>query len=129
MAFFAKIFALHDLSVGETVGYGSRWVARLPSRIGIVSIGYGDGYPRTLSESAYVTTDTGDKLPIIGRVAMDMLMVDLTQAPDTALNTTVQLWGDSPTIDEVAMWNNTISYEILCKITQRPQWVYNDNGL
>ena len=129
MAFFAKIFALHDLSVGETVGYGSRWVARQPSRIGIVSIGYGDGYPRVVSESAYVTTHTGDKLPIIGRVAMDMLMVDLTQAPDTALNTTVQLWGDSPTIDEVAMWNNTISYEILCKITQRPQWVYNDNGL
>lgn len=127
MSCFAKIFAIHDLAVNETVGYGSRWTAEKPSRIGIVSIGYGDGYPRVISDNAFVTTENGRRLPIIGRVAMDMLMVDISECTDITLGETVQLWGDSPTIDEVATWNNTISYEILCKITHRPEWVYVTN--
>lgn len=127
MHFEAQIFATHALQAGETVGYGSRWTAEKPARIGIVSVGYGDGYPRVVTEQAFVTIETGEKLPIIGRVAMDMLMVDISDTTGVTLGTKVQLWGSSPTIDMVASWNNTISYEILCKVSQRPNWIYVNN--
>lgn len=120
MSFEAQIFAIHDLKVGESLGYGSRWKADKPARIAIVSAGYGDGYPRVIDDTAFVVTGSGERLPIIGRVAMDMLMVDITQAPTIALGHVVKLWGDAPTIDEVALWNDTISYELLCVTTQRP---------
>lgn len=123
MHFGAGIMALHDLQAGESVGYGSRWVATAPARIGIVSVGYADGYPRVISDNAYVVV-AGQQAPIIGRVAMDMLMVDLTHTTGVALDCPVQLWGDTPTIAEVATWNDTISYELLSMVTRRPTWVY-----
>ena len=125
MQFDAAIMAVHDLQAGDSVGYGSRWTATGPSRIGIVSVGYADGYPRVISDAAYLTAK-GEKLPIIGRVAMDMLMVDLGNSPMVDIGTPVQLWGNSPTIDEVASWNDTISYELLCLVTSRPHWHYQN---
>lgn len=119
----ASIIAIHDLQIGECVGYGSRWQADKACRIGIVSIGYADGYPRVVSDDAYVMA-AGHKLPIIGRVAMDMLMVDISHAADVTLGTAVTMWGNLPTIDEVADWNGTISYELLCLVTRRPHWRY-----
>lgn len=124
MHFEAQIFAIHDLQIGESVGYGSRWTADKPARIGIVSVGYGDGYPRVIHDNAYVVAEHGEKLPIIGRVAMDMLMVELTDFAQIHLGEKVQLWGNLPTIDEVAKWNETISYELLCVTTSRPQRIY-----
>lgn len=127
MRLTAQLMAIHELQAGERVGYGSRWQATKPSRIGIVSIGYADGYPRVVNEQAYVMAN-GKKLPIIGRVAMDMLMVDLTDNPTIDLGTTVTLWGDSPTIDEVAQWNDTLGYELMCLVTQRPHWHYHQSS-
>lgn len=123
MNFSSHIMAIHDLQVGDTVGYGSRWCAEKPSRIGIVAVGYADGYPRVINQQAFVMSENGEKLPIIGRVAMDMFMVDLTNT-HVRINTKVELWGNFPTIDEVANWNETISYELLCVTTQRPNWIY-----
>lgn len=119
----AQIMAIHDLQAGESVGYGSRWQADKPSRIGVVSIGYADGYPRVVSERAYVMADN-QPLPVIGRVAMDMFMVDLTNTPHIKLDTAVNLWGNHPTIDDVAEWNGTLGYELMCLVTQRPHWQY-----
>ncbi len=124
MTFSASIMAIHQLNAGESVGYGSRWQAKQPCKIGIVSVGYGDGYPRVIHENAYMQTEQGERLPIIGRVAMDMLMIDISHAVHVDIGTTVQLWGDMPTIDEVASWNDTISYELLCLVTNRPTWQY-----
>lgn len=124
MHFAAQIMAVHDLQVGACVGYGSRWQAQSPSHIGIVSVGYADGYPRVVSEQAYVMAD-GKRLPIIGRVAMDMLMVDITAYPTMAVGQAVQLWGDTLPIDTVAQWNDTIGYELMCLVTQRPTWRYH----
>lgn len=120
MRFAAQIFAIHTLPIGECVGYGSGWATKKPARIGIVSVGYGDGYPRMISEAGYVTGSQGEKLPIIGRVAMDMLVVDITDFPHIDLYEKVQLWGNCPTVEEVASWNGSISYEVLCQTTQRP---------
>lgn len=126
MQLTAHIMAVHALQAGDSVGYGSRWQADKPSRIGIVSIGYADGYPRVVTDQAYVMAN-GQKLPIIGRVAMDMLMVDLSESPTVQLGNNVILWGNSPSVDEVAHWNGTLGYELLCLVTQRPTWHYLAN--
>ena len=123
MHFDASIIATHDVQVGESVGYGSRWTASSPARIGIVSAGYADGYPRVISEAAYVMIDN-QQAPIIGRVAMDMLMVNLSHLPQAGIGTGVNLWGDAPSIEEVAAWNDTISYELLSVVTARPTRLY-----
>lgn len=122
MSLTAKVMAIHQLNAGETVGYGALWQAVQPSRIGIVSIGYGDGYPRVV-KGAWVTLIQDKKTyqaPIIGRVAMDMLMIDLTALPcDVGAGADVVLWGASPTADEIAGCADTISYELFCRLTGR----------
>lgn len=124
MTFSAQIIALHNLSIGDYVGYGSLWQATQPSRIAVVSCGYGDGYPRVVSE-AYVAIN-GQRCPIIGRVSMDMLMADVTELSQVMLGDTVQLWGSHITVDEVADSANTISYELFCRLTQRPDRILQD---
>lgn len=119
MQFGAAVMAVHALSVGASVGYGSRWQATRPTRLGVVSVGYADGYPRVVSEAAYVLAE-GMRLPIVGRVAMDMLMVDMTDAQAVGLGSTVTLWGDGLSVDTVASWTNTLNYELLCHVGMRP---------
>jgi len=115
--------AIHTLKERDSVGYGRRWTGQAPARSVIVSVGYADGYPRVISDDAYVVV-AGQQAPIIGRVAMDMLMVDLTHTTEVNLDCPVQLWGNAPTIDEVGSWNDTISYELLSVVTRRPTWIY-----
>jgi alanine racemase len=89
-------------------------------------VGYGDGYPRVISDDAYVTViDTNDnqsyRCPVIGRVAMDMIVIDVSKTPESlALDSKVMLWGDAPRVDEVAGHAGTISYELLCRLSIRP---------
>lgn len=126
MRFEARIMAVHDIDKGASVGYGSRFVATKPMVKGIVSIGYGDGYPRVVDDSAWVSVIQDNKhykCAVIGRVAMDMIAIDLTHVPSPEFGSTVVLWGDSPfepSVDEVAASANTIGYELLCRVTQRP---------
>lgn len=117
MTLSARIMATHTLATGERVGYGGHWVAPSPSRIGIVSIGYGDGYPRVIKDAWASVNQT--KAPIVGRVAMDMLAIDITDRLAN-IGDEVILWGDSPSIDDVASSAGTISYELLCRLTTRP---------
>ncbi|MBS9779393.1 MAG: alanine racemase [Moraxellaceae bacterium] len=126
MTFSCRIMAKHQLKKGDMVGYGSRWIADKDSRIGVISVGYGDGYPRVVDDTAQVLVHgkNGDCLcPIIGRVAMDMLMIDISHVAENAININdkVILWGDKPTIDNIADSANTIGYELLCRLTTRPK--------
>ena len=115
MEFSAQIMALQTVSANDAIGYGSRW-----------RVGYGDGYPRVISDDAYVTViDTNDnqsyRCPVIGRVAMDMIVIDVSKTPESlALDSKVMLWGDAPRVDEVAGHAGTISYELLCRLSIRP---------
>lgn len=119
MRFSSVLMALHDLPTGAAVGYGSRWTAQRPTRLGVVAIGYGDGYPRVV-EQAQVAID-GQLLPVVGRVSMDMLMIDCTDFNgEIRLGQRVTLWGDAPHVDEVATCANTIGYELLCRLSTRP---------
>lgn len=123
MTLTAKLMAIHHLDQGQSVGYAALWTSATKSRIGVVSIGYGDGYPRVVHGAWVTLLDGKDKYqaPIVGRVAMDMLMVDLTDVPaHLDIGTDVILWGNSPSADEIAMCANTISYELFCRTTNRP---------
>ena len=126
MDFSAQIMALQTIKVGDAIGYGSHWIAQQETRTALVSIGYGDGYPRILDKNAYVSViDESSKqsypCPVRGRVAMDMIVIDISSTPTTlALNSKVILWGSVPHVDEVANHAGTIGYELLCRLSTRP---------
>lgn len=127
MDFSAQIMALRTVNAGDAIGYGSRWTAAQDTKIALVSIGYGDGYPRGMDEEAYVCVvdaANNQSYPCIirGQVAMDMIVIDLSAVPtDIALDSKVVLWGAMPHIDEVAAHAGTISYELLCRLSARPK--------
>ncbi|WP_028239142.1 alanine racemase [Stutzerimonas azotifigens] len=118
MTLTARIIAVREVSAGESVGYGGGWVAQRPSRIATVSCGYADGYPRTAPSGTPVAI-RGLRVPLAGRVSMDMLAVDITDLPAAGLGDEVELWGRQVGIDEVARACGTIGYELLTKVTKR----------
>ena len=127
MDFSAQIMALQTIKVGDAIGYGSHWIALEETRTALVSIGYGDGYPRIISKDAYVSvidaiTHQSYPCPVRGRVAMDMIVIDISSTPkNMAINSKVILWGSVPHVDEVAVHAGTIGYELLCRLSTRPE--------
>lgn len=118
MTLEAPLITTRVVKAGESVGYGAGWVAERDTRMGMVAIGYGDGYPR------HAGTDTpaavgGHRIRLIGRVSMDMLAVDLSNAPEAREGDLVELWGSTVGVDEVASCAGTISYELLTGVTRR----------
>jgi alanine racemase len=103
---------------GDAVGYGSRFVARRPTRIGVVACGYADGYPRHAPDGTPVSV-AGARVPIAGRVSMDMITVDLSDAPQAQVGSPVELWGNEIPIDEVATRAGTVGYELMCALAPR----------
>ena len=118
MTLSAQLLAIRQVAVGESVGYGASWTAARASRIGTVSCGYADGYPRH-APSGTPLLIRGQRLPLVGRVSMDMLAVDLTDLLAAQLGDEVQLWGAQLPVDEVAHAAGTIGYELLSKVTRR----------
>jgi alanine racemase len=119
MTLHSHVIAVKDLEVGEQVGYGGTWVARRPTRLAVAAVGYGDGYPRSLSSGSPVLVNAR-RAPLAGRVSMDMIGIDVTDlevAP--RLGDPVILWGDGLPVEEIAVWADTIPYELLCGISQR----------
>ena len=119
MSFEAEIIALNQIQAGESVGYGSTFTATNSMQIAIVSIGYGDGYPRAYVKPNYVAIDK-QLTPVIGRVSMDMIAIDTTNR-QVKVGTKVELWGKTRLVDDVANANGTIGYELLCRLSNRPQ--------
>lgn len=118
MTLSTEIIAVNQLRPGDHVGYGGCFVADRPMRIGIAAIGYGDGYPRSLPSGSTVLVD-GSRAPTVGRVSMDLLAIDLDDAPDARVGSSVTLWGRGLPVEEVAQAAGTISYELTCGITRR----------
>lgn len=118
MQFESRIASVRWIDVGESVGYGGRWVARKRSRIATIPAGYGDGYPRAARDGTPIGTEQGAVF-LAGKVSMDMLTADITDLPTLDVGSPVTLWGDSPCIDEVAGHCDTIGYELCTRITQR----------
>jgi alanine racemase len=123
MTLAAKIIATQDLQPGDSVGYGSAFVADVAMRIGIVACGYADGYPRISPTGTPVLID-GMRSRTLGRVSMDMLTVDLQPVPQAGVGSEVTLWGRAANgevlpIDEVAHCAHTVGYELMCALAAR----------
>lgn len=118
MTLASELIAVQTLTDGQTVGYGSKFAARGPMRIGVVACGYADGYSRIAPEGTPIIVD-GVRTQVVGRVSMDMITVDLTPCPNAGVGSRVELWGAALSIDEVAQACGTIGYELMCAIAQR----------
>jgi len=123
MTLRSELIATQDLQPGDTVGYGSCYNAERPMRIGVVACGYADGYPRSAPTGTPVLVD-GVRAPLIGRVSMDMVTVDLGPVPAARIGSEVTLWGCGPgdsvlPIDEVANAAGTVGYELMCALAPR----------
>ncbi len=119
MTLNSHVIARKDLAVGERVGYGGDWIAARPTRLAVAAVGYGDGYPRALPSGAPVLVN-GERASLAGRVSMDMIGIDVTDlSRPVALGDPVVLWGEGLPVEEIAVWAETIPYELLCGISQR----------
>lgn len=121
------ISQIKSVKAGETVGYGRRGLVTRDSRIATIAIGYADGYHRTLSRGVGKVLVNGTLCPTIGNVCMDMTMLDVTDA-DCAEGDEVILFGDTPTIRDLAAWTGTIPYEILTSVSERVRRVFYREG-
>jgi alanine racemase len=126
MTLCSAVISLRDVAPGATVGYGGGWTAQRPSRIATVTIGYGDGYPRSASNGTPVLVN-GRRAPLAGRVSMDMLTVDVTDLDGVRVGDPVVLWGEGLPVAEVAEPAGTIGYELLTRMPRRtPRVVVSD---
>ncbi len=118
MTFKAKLIAIKHLNEGNAVGYGGDWTCPQAMRIGVVSCGYGDGYPRQIDDKAFVLLN-GKSVPIIGRVSMDVMSIDLRGHDEARVNDDVTLWGQGLPVDDIAAHADTIPYTLLSLVTSR----------
>jgi alanine racemase len=128
----ARLVLVKDVPAGSTVGYGATYTAHGPERWGTVAIGYGDGLRRALATAGGQAIVNGARVPIIGRISMDVTTIDLTAHPHARPGDVVTLIGRDGdatiTLDEVADRCGTISYEILTGLTARLPRVYLEDG-
>jgi alanine racemase len=127
MSLSSELIAIHQLSKGSRVGYGGTWVCPEDMLVGVVGIGYGDGYPWHAQNGTPVLVN-GRPCPLAGRVAMDMISVDLRTQPESKVGDSVLLWGSGLPVEVVAEHSGTIGYELLTRITQRVHVVVNDRS-
>ncbi len=124
MTLSSRIIAIHELPAGAAIGYGSTWTCPEAMRIAVVAIGYGDGYPRHVPSGTPVLI-RGKHLPLIGRVSMDLITVDLRGADEIEIGDEVILWGEGLSADLIANHADTIAYELFCRLTSRIKFIYN----
>jgi len=127
MTLTGRVIAINAVRQGARVGYGGDWAAATDTHVGVVGIGYGDGYPRHARSGTPVLVN-GQRVPLVGRVSMDMLCVDLGPAPTAKVGDAVVAWGAGLPVEEVALNSSTIPYELVCKVTPRVHIVEQDHG-
>lgn len=120
MTLESKVICVRELAAGEPVGYGGAFVTDRNMRIGVVAMGYADGYPRQAPTGTPVVID-GHRSQLLGRVSMDMLCVDLTHVPGAGLGSRVELWGKNVLASDVATHAGTIPYQIFCNLKRVPR--------
>lgn len=127
MTLSTALIAVNRRQKGDAIGYGGDWVCPEDMPVGVAAIGYGDGYPRHARPGTPVLVN-GRRVPLVGRVSMDMITLDLRGASDAQIGDPVVLWGRGLPVDEIAACAGTISYELLCRVTERiPRVVLGEN--
>jgi len=122
MTLSSHIITIHDLAKGEAIGYGSIFRCPEKMRIGTISSGYGDGYPRNAVDAPVLVDGVRTKL--LGRVAMDMMGVDLSHLPNAKVGSKVVLWGRGLPVEEISKYSGEISYELFCRLTSRVKYEF-----
>ena len=125
MTLKSKLIAVREHKAGESVGYGANWLCTKDTKLGVVAIGYGDGYPRMAPEGTPVLIN-GRIVPIVGRVSMDMMTVDLGIDCHDKVGDDVTLWGNGLPVNDVAKHIGTIGYELITKLTMRVELQYHE---
>ncbi len=114
----SHIIHIKEVEDGTPIGYGGTYIAKGKRKIATVPVGYGDGYPRRLSNQGWMVID-GQRAPIAGRVCMDQTMVDITEIENAYRGMPVTLIGDEFTAEEMADMIDTIHYEVVCQLSER----------
>jgi alanine racemase len=118
MTLETTVLTVREVKRGETVGYAGAWRAERDSAVAILAAGYGDGLPRHLDNGTPVLIG-GARYPLVGRVSMDMIAVDVTGEPKVTVGNKAVIWGEGLPVEEVARHADTIPYELLCGVSQR----------
>ncbi len=118
MTLATRLIAINRVRKGEPVGYSAAWTCPEDMDIGVAAIGYGDGYPRSVPSGTPVLVN-GVRVPLVGRVSMDLMTLDLRGTPNAHVGDPVVLWGPQLPVEEIATAAGTISYELTCSITRR----------
>lgn len=127
MSLSSRLISINEVRAGEGIGYNATYICDKNIRVGTVSIGYGDGYPRSAKNGTPVLVKTRSqtvKTHLIGRVSMDMITIDLSGIDEAEINDEVLLWGEGLCPDEIAKHADTIAYELFCKVTKRVPFIY-----
>lgn len=122
MTLSTRLISTKRVLKGERVGYAGTYTCPEDMPIGVAAIGYGDGYPRNIRENTPVLLN-GQRVPVIGRVSMDLMALDLRAQPEAKAGDAVVLWGQGLPIEEIAEAAGTISYELTCSITRRVRFI------
>lgn len=125
MTLESAVIAERHIEPGETLGYGEHFRANRPMRIGVVAMGYADGFPRHAPNGLPVQVD-GKDTQLVGRVSMDMLTVDLSDLPDAGVGSRVEFWGPNVPVETIARECGTIPYELVSQVTRRVPRSYQE---
>jgi alanine racemase len=125
MTLTTRLIAINRCCAGERVGYGGTWTCPEDMAVGVAAIGYGDGYPRHAPSGTPVLVN-GQRVSLVGRVCMDMILLDLRSAPHAQVGDPVVLWGKGLPVEEVAAHAGTIPYALLCGVTGRVRFTEHD---
>jgi alanine racemase len=125
MTLTTRLIAINHVKKGEHVGYAGAYECPADMPVGVAAIGYGDGYPRSAPTGTPVLI-RGNRAPIVGRISMDLITIDLRQVPDANVGDRVTLWGADLPVEEIARHAGTISYDLTCGMTKRVMFVEDD---
>jgi len=123
MTIRSTLIAINMLAKGSSVGYGARYTCSEQMPIGVVAFGYGDGYPISARDGTPVLIQN-TRCPLVGRISMDMLTVDLRTCPQAQIGDTVTLWGDELPLEEVAVHTQSIPWALLTSVQHRVQFLW-----
>ncbi len=123
MTLQTRLIAISQVKKGDSIGYGARYTCKKDMKIGVIAMGYGDGYPRSAKDGTPMLVNN-QRCQLVGRVSMDMATIDLSCCPNAKIGDPVILWGEGLPIEEVAKYTDNIPYDIICGVQQRVKFYW-----
>lgn len=123
MTLQTRLVAVKDVKASSNIGYGARFTCPQDMKIGVIAMGYGDGYPRSAKDGTPILVNN-KRCQLVGRVSMDMITIDLRTCPEAQVGDSVILWGEGLPIEEVAQYTDNIAYDIICAVQQRVKFYW-----